>query len=238
MATLILVRHGRSTANTSGVLAGRTPGVQLDDKGREQVEAVARRLAGVRLASVRSSPVHRCQQTATAIVAAHSELELVLDEGLSECDYGDWQGRTIKELAELDLWKVVQRQPSRVTFPGGESMVAMHSRVVQALRETDAAIEAEHGPEAVWVAVSHGDPIKVAIADALGLHLDQFQRIGVDPASVSVIRYTADRPYLMTSNTHAGDLSWLSAPSPKEPVVGGGAGPESPEDSARTAAHA
>jgi probable phosphomutase (TIGR03848 family) len=154
------------------------------------------------------------------------------EKGLAECDYGDWQGRPIRELAKEKLWRTVQQHPSAAAFPGGESMVAMQHRAVAAVRRLDAAIEAEHGADAVWVAVSHGDIIKSVLADALGLHLDLFQRIHVDPASVSVIRYAPDRPYVLASNTHDGDLSWL-APRPGKrsrrrttgAVVGGGAGP-------------
>ena len=158
------------------------------------------------------------------------------DKGLTECDYGEWQGRPLKELAKEPLWKVVQAQPSAAHFPGGESMAAMQARVVDAVRRRDAAIEHEHGPGAVWVAVSHGDLVKAVLADALGMHLDLFQRINVDPASVSIVRYTASRPFVLATNTHDGDLSWLVPPPPKkgrarkraasgDAVVGGGAGP-------------
>ena len=155
----------------------------------------------------------------------------VTERGLAECDYGEWQGRKIGELAKEKLWATVQRHPSAAAFPGGESMVAMRHRAVEAVRRHDAAVEAEHGPGAVWVAVSHGDIIKAVLADALGMHLDLFQRINVDPASVSIVQYTPDRPYVLASNTHAGDLSWLVRPAGKRTrrsgaTVGGGAGPD------------
>lgn len=231
MATVILLRHGRSTGNTAGVLSGRTAGVELDELGREQAAAVGERLAGLPLAAVVSSPLVRCQQTADAVLAHHPELRRGEESGLLECDYGDWQGQPIGTLAKEPLWKVVQRQPSAVTFPGGESMLSMQARMLGALRRWDAMIEAEHGAHAVWVAVSHGDPIKSALADAAGSHLDQFQRIRVDPASVSVIRYSEQRPYLLASNTNGGDLSWIveaprAAEAGEESVVGGGAGPD------------
>lgn len=237
MATLILVRHGRTTANASGVLAGRTPGVRLDATGADQAARTGERLAVVPLARVVTSPLERCRQTARAIVAAHpAEVQTSTDRGITECDYGEWQGRPIKELAKDKLWKVVQAQPSAATFPGGESMVAMQARAVSAVRRLDAEVEAAHGPHAVWCAVSHGDIIKSVLADALGMHLDLFQRIGVDPASVSIVRYTPTRPYVLATNTHAGDLSWLAPPPRKgrrtrrvdagsDAVVGGGAGP-------------
>ena len=234
---MILVRHGRTSANVGGVLAGRTPGVRLDDTGVAQAERTAARLAPVPLAAVVSSPLERCRQTAQAVVRAQTAaLRVATDRGLTECDYGDWQGRPLKELAKEPLWKVVQTQPSAATFPGGESLGSMQARVVDAVRRRDAAVEAEHGPGAVWVAVSHGDLVKAVLADALGMHLDLFQRLHVDPASVSIVRYTATRPFVLATNTHDGDLSWLVPPpakkvrsrkaaAPSDAAVGGGAGP-------------
>ncbi len=232
VATVLLVRHGRTTANTSGVLAGRMAGVRLDETGEQQARAAAERIAVVPIAALVTSPQERCRQTAKAIaVARPGSPGPVTDRGLAECDYGEWQGRKIRELAKEKLWTTVQRHPSAAAFPGGESMVAMRHRAVEAVRRHDAAVEAEHGPGAVWVAVSHGDIIKAVLADALGMHLDLFQRINVDPASVSIVQYTADRPYVLASNTHAGDLSWLVRPARKRTrrsgaTVGGGAGPD------------
>ena len=235
MATVILVRHGRTTANASGVLAGRTPGVRLDETGAGQAARTAERLAVVPLVAAVTSPLERCRQTTKAIAAAQAAtLRPVTERGLTECDYGEWQGRALKDLAKEKLWATVQAQPSAVTFPGGESMVAMQARAVSAVRRRDAELEAEHGAGAVWVAVSHGDLIKSILADALGMHLDLFQRLHVDPASVSIIRYTATRPYVLATNTHSGDLSWLTPPparkggrkrSSDDAAVGGGAGP-------------
>jgi probable phosphomutase (TIGR03848 family) len=235
MATVILVRHGRTTANASGMLAGRTPGVRLDDTGAAQAARTGERIAVVPLVAAVTSPLERCRQTTKAIVAAQAgSLRAATERGLTECDYGEWQGRSLKDLAKEKLWATVQAQPSAVTFPGGESMVAMQARAVSAVRRRDALIEEEHGAGAVWVAVSHGDLIKSILADALGMHLDLFQRLHVDPASVSIIRYTATRPYVLATNTHSGDLSWL-APKPArkggrprrsdDAAVGGGAGP-------------
>lgn len=229
MATVILVRHGRSTANTSGVLAGRSPGVSLDDRGREQADAAAERLRGLPITRVVSSPVTRCRQTARAIAAALPDVPVGTDRGLTECDYGEWTGRRIADLARTKLWRTVQAHPSAVRFPGGESMLEMSERAVSACRRIDEQVTTEHGQSALWIAVGHGDPIKAILADALGSHLDQFQRILVDPASVSVITYDRARPHVRTMNSHAGDLSWL-APPPRGrrragAVVGGGAGP-------------
>jgi len=230
MATVLLVRHGRTTANAAGLLAGRAAGVGLDQIGRDQAALTGKRLAPVPLIAVVTSPLERCQQTAEYIIDRQAgPPHTSVDPDLTECDYGQWQGRTLSELATEDLWPVVQSQPSAVTFPGGESMAAMQARSVAAIRRHDAAVEAEHGPEAVWVAVSHGDIIKSILADALGMHLDLFQRINVGPASVSIVRYGAGRPSVHATNTEAGDLSWLakgirSGDSP----VGGGPGHSAP----------
>lgn len=230
MATVILVRHGRTTANASGVLAGRTAGVELDDVGREQADRTAERLAVAPLVGVVSSPLERCRQTAEAILARQDGSPAApIEAGITECDYGDWQGGKLSVLAAEDLWSVVQNQPSAATFPGGESLLAMQARAVASIRRLDAAFEAEHGAGAVWVAVSHGDIIKSILADALGMHLDLFQRINVNPASVSIIRYGTARPNVISTNTDAGDLSWLRAkPASDDAAVGGGAGHAAP----------
>ncbi|MET0929615.1 MAG: histidine phosphatase family protein [Aeromicrobium sp.] len=232
MATVILVRHGRTTANASGVLAGRTAGVKLDEVGRGQADRTGERLAVVPLVGIVSSPLERCRQTAKAILSRQEGTpEMLIDRDITECDYGEWQGSKLADLAKEDLWSVVQSHPSAATFPGGESMGAMQARSVAAIRRRDAAFEAEHGAGAVWVAVSHGDIIKSILADALGMHLDLFQRINVNPASVSIIRYGAARPVVVSTNTDAGDLSWLRAPAPAgDAAVGGGAGHSAPAE--------
>ena len=226
MATVLLVRHGRTTANATGVLAGRTAGVSLDQTGRDQAALTGDRLAAVPVVGVVSSPLERCQQTAQLILDRQAGApRSSLDPELTECDYGEWQGRTLTDLATEELWPIVQSQPSAVVFPGGESMAAMQARSVAAIRRHDAAFEAEYGSGAVWVAVSHGDIIKSILADALGMHLDLFQRIHVNPASVSIVRYGAHRPSVYATNTDAGDLSWLSnGIHSGDAPVGGGAG--------------
>ncbi|MFT4299821.1 MAG: histidine phosphatase family protein [Aeromicrobium sp.] len=227
MATVILVRHGRTTANASGLLPGRSPGVHLDDTGRSQAVALSERISPLPLAALVTSPLERCRETADAVLERQrADLPVIVDDAITECDYGQWQGRPLSELLAEDLWKTVQRQPSAVAFPGGESMPAMQARAVAAIRSRDAAITAEHGPEAVWVAVSHGDIIKSVLADAYGLHLDLFQRIHVDPASATIIRYGRSQPRILGTNTHAGDLAWLArTPQSADAPVGGGSGP-------------
>lgn len=230
MATVILVRHGRTTANATGMLAGRTAGVGLDEVGRGQAALTGDRLAVVPLVGVVSSPLERCAQTARLIHERQTGTPFTPAEpDLTECDYGQWQGRKLSDLAKESLWQVVQSQPSAVVFPGGESMVAMQARSVAAIRRHDAAFEAEHGPGAVWVAVSHGDIIKSILADALGMHLDLFQRINVGPASASIVNYGARGPSVFAINTDAGDLSWLSKGfHAGDAPVGGGAGQKAP----------
>jgi probable phosphomutase (TIGR03848 family) len=231
MSTLLLVRHGL-TAMTGPVLAGRTPGVHLDERGQKQAAAVAARIAALPLAAVVTSPLDRCLETAGAIADSQREAgrtpDWQVDERLIECGYGTWTARPFKELMKEPLWKVVQTQPSAARFPEGESLSEVSARAVAAVRDWDARL----GADAVWVACSHGDVIKSILADALGLHLDQFQRIVVDPCSVSVVRYTDTRPYVLRANDVGGDLAAYAPPAPKsrrrrptgEATIGGGAG--------------
>ena len=205
MPTVVLVRHGL-TAMTGPVLAGWTPGLHLDERGQAQAAAVAERLAALPFAAMVSSPLDRCLDTAAAI-AAGRDGEVVVDDRLGECRYGDWTGRPLTELAKDPLWKVVQAHPSAVTFPGpeGEALRDTQARAVAAVRDWNARLP----DDAVWLACSHGDVIKSVVADALGLHLDQFQRILVDPCSVTVIRYTELRPFVVRLNDTGGGVADL-----------------------------
>jgi probable phosphomutase (TIGR03848 family) len=212
--TVILLRHGRSSANVAGVLAGRSPGVELDETGRAQAEKVIARLDGVPLAAIVCSPMTRCQQTVAPLAAAR-ELTPLVEPDLSEVDYGSWTGSELKALAKEPLWKIVQAHPSAAVFPEGEGLAAMQARAVAAIRKHDAAISAEHGPRAVWLACSHGDPIKSVLADALAVHLDNFQRIVVDTCSISVISYTPTRPFVGRVNDVGGDVASLIPPPEK-----------------------
>lgn len=229
MTTLLLVRHGL-TASTGPVLTGWTPGVGLDERGRGQAAALAARLAEVPLAAVVASPLDRCQQTAAAVVDGRDGLAVTTDDRLGECRYGDWTGQEVKKLAKDPLWRAVQVHPSAVTFPGpeGEPLRDTSARAVAAVRDWNARL----GPDATYLACSHGDVIKVIVADALGLHLDLFQRITVDPGSITVIRYTALRPFLVRLNDTGGGVADLM-PSKRrgrrrkassDAPVGGGSG--------------
>lgn len=229
MTTVLFIRHGHTKANADGVLAGWSPGVTLDDKGREQASALGLRLAGAPLAGVVTSPLERTVETADLMLAAAAlDVPRHVDERLGECHYGDWTGATLKSLAKDPMWQVVQSHPSAAVFPDGESMATMQHRAVTAVREWNARL----GDDAVYAVVSHGDVIKACLADALGMHLDQFQRIMVDPCSVSVVSYSPLRPFIVRTNDTGGDLSWLARPKPRrrgrkaaaDAVVGGGAG--------------
>ncbi len=208
MTTLLLFRHGRTEANAAGLLAGWTPGVGLDETGRAQVAATASRLSAVPLAAVVTSPLQRCQESVQAIASGRAGLELHTDDRLGECRYGDWTGQQLKTLAKDPMWKVVQQHPSAAVFPGpeGEGLAQTSARAVAAVREWNARL----GPEATWLACTHGDVIKAVLADALGMHLDMFQRLMVEPASLSVIVYTPTRPFVLRTNDIGGDLSGLA----------------------------
>ncbi|MEW2319316.1 histidine phosphatase family protein [Streptomyces bauhiniae] len=226
MPTLILVRHGRSTANTAGLLAGWTPGVALDERGAEQAAALPGRLDGLPLAEIVVSPLQRCQETMRPLLDARPDLSPRTDDRIGECHYGDWSGRKLAELKDEPLMEVVQTHPSAAAFPGGESMREMQTRAVAAVRDWNARVESEHGPDAVYLMCSHGDIIKSIVADALGLHLDLFQRVSVEPCSVTAIRYTRLRPYLVRLG-ETGDLASLApreTPPDDDAPVGGGAG--------------
>lgn len=239
MTLVLLVRHGL-TAGTGKVLTGRMPGIFLDDRGRDQAAAVAARLAQVPLEAIVTSPLERCRQTAEIIAAARDGHPAAVhaDEQFVEVSYGDWTGRPLKRLAAERLWRVVQDHPSAVRFPGkdGESLRDVQHRAVSAVRGWNDRL----GPDAAYLICSHGDVIKAVLADALGLHLDLCQRIQVDPCSLSVIRYTPVRPFVVRMNDTGGSVTALarqdrresSAAGPRQAenrsagdaVIGGGAG--------------
>ena len=233
MTLVLIVRHGL-TASTGTALTGWTPGISLDDRGKAQASAVGARLAGLPIDAIISSPLDRCRETAEAIARARNgtALPVQLDDRVGECHYGDWTGQPLRKLAKDPLWPVVQAHPSAVRFPGpaGESMVDMQARAVSALRDWNQRL----GRDAVYVVCSHGDVIKSILTDSLGMHLDMCQRIQVDPCSLSVIRYTPLRPFVLRMNDTGGAVSSLKRPDKKVPggsarhvadaQVGGGAG--------------
>ena len=233
--TVILLRHGRSTSNTAYTLAGRTDGVDLDDRGREQALALVDRIGSLPIRAIVRSPLLRCRRTVEPL-AASLGLEPIVDERISAVDYGQWTGRKIGDLVKDPLWALVQQQPSAVVFPGGEGLAHVQARAVAAVREHDRRLAERHDGDALWVACTHGDVIKAVVADALGTHLDSFQRITADPASMSVIRYTSLRPFVIHVNHTGAQLTagLMAAPAksadgqaddvpPGDAVVGGSA---------------
>jgi probable phosphomutase (TIGR03848 family) len=208
--TLVLfVRHGQ-TPTTGKVLPGRAAGLHLAEKGLEQAERVAHRIASLqngerKIAAVYASPLERTQETARPIAQALG-LRVRRNHGLLEADFGDWTGAELKRLYKKPEWRTVQRNPSGFRFPGGESFTEMQARICGAVDRFRAA-----HPGQTIVAVSHADPIKAAVAHAMGTHLDLFQRIVVSPCSVSAVLYGVDGPVVLAVNS-TGDLASL-APS-------------------------
>lgn len=223
MGTLLLIRHGRTDANANGILAGRTLGVALDEVGRSSTVALAERLKGVNIAQVVSSPLERTQETASLLFEENKDI--ALEDRLLECDYGDWQGAKLSELAVHELWPIVQQRPDEMIFPNGESMNDMSARASTAAREWDAKLTTEHGDKVVWVAVTHGDIIKAICADAMGLPLRKFQSLLVEPASVSVIHYLDSGSAVSKLNDTGSEwLTKLNEEAIKTPTLGGESG--------------
>jgi probable phosphomutase (TIGR03848 family) len=237
MTVVLVVRHGL-TSSTGKALTGWLPGISLDDRGQAQAAAVGDRLAQIPLAAIVSSPLERCVQTAAAIAVRQGGSDhagppdVQIEDRLGECRYGDWTGQPLRKLARDPLWRVVQAHPSAVRFPGpdGESMLAMQQRAVAGVRHWNARL----GPDAMYLICSHGDVIKAILADALGMHLDMSQRIQVDPCSLSVIRYTTLRPFVLRMNDTGADAAALAGLARKpaaakahadaDAQIGGGAG--------------
>lgn len=200
---VLFVRHGK-TPTTGAVLPGRAPGLHLADEGRAQAEAAAARIAGLEgVAAVYASPLERTRETAAPIARALG-LRVRVDRGLLEADFGDWTGAKLSDLRKRSEWKAVQGHPSAFRFPGGESFAEMQARMVGATRRLGAA-----HPGATIVLVSHADPIKAVLNDALGAHLDAFQRIVVSPCSISAVAYGPTSTVVLAVNTTEGDLSAL-----------------------------
>jgi probable phosphoglycerate mutase len=197
----------------------------LDEVGRSQADSLAHRLAGVELSGAVTSPLERTQQTMQILLDGRPGVTTEEDRRLGECDYGEWSGRSLKELARDPLWKVVQSHPTAAAFPGGESLAHMQHRAVSSIREWNE----RWGESGVYLVVSHGDVIKAILADALGMHLDHFQRLRIDPCSLSIVDYTAMRPFVERINDTGGALPAPSGRSRRkerssDAAVGGGAG--------------
>jgi len=203
-ATLVLlVRHGQ-TPTTGKLLPGRAPGLHLSDAGRAQAEVAAERLSVLpKVDAVYASPLERARETAAPIARALGR-KVIVDKGLLECDFGDWTGAELSKLMKLPEWTTVQRSPSTFRFPSGESFTEMQTRMVSTL---DRLVERHRGR--TIVCVSHADPIKAAVAHAMGTHLDLFQRVVIGTCSVSAVAYSTGGPVVLTVNSTGGSLADL-----------------------------
>jgi probable phosphoglycerate mutase len=227
VSLVVLVRHAHSQANAAGILSGRRPNIALSEKGRTQAQELAARLGELKVKELRVSPMQRCIETIDPWVSTKSRIRRIEDHGITEVDYGKWSGRTLRSLSREKLWKIVQENPSRVFFPDGEGMANMQARAIESMHLALSST----GTGAV-VMVSHGDVIKALVAANLGMRLDDFQRIIIDPASVTVFDFSSKTPRLLLlndSHSNIGDLGITS--TKKRLLVGGGSGPSSKKKS-------
>ena len=219
---MILLRHAHSIANEKGVLAGRASGISLSKKGVSQAKDLKLRLGNLKFKSIRISPLERCLLTLEPWLNDQklTQSDFLLDTGLTEVDYGDWTGKKLSLLALKKEWRIVQKTPSKMVFPQGESLVEVQKRAHKSLMK--AVQEAQGG---VALIVSHGDVIKSLIADSLDLELDKFQKIVIDPASISVLEYGKKSFSLLHLNDSSTNFDFLSKKSRSmKTLVGGGSG--------------
>ena len=222
---LVLIRHAHSEANAAGILSGRLPNVHLSQKGLEQSEQLALRLGKFPISNVRISPMERCFETISPwinsiVLPSYPKFEPIIDQELTEVDYGAWSGKKLAVLSKNKLWKTVQESPSRMYFPHGEGIAAMQSRAMKSVHD---AVSTKTKGSAVIV--SHGDVIKSIVASALGMHLDEFQRIVIDPASISILDFSTTKPRaLLLNDSRSVVTEILSAPKRTMNLLGGGSG--------------
>jgi probable phosphoglycerate mutase len=201
VATLLLVRHGRTDA-AGKRLTGWAPGVHLNEDGRRQAERLVERLDGIRIDAIYSSPLERCRETAAPLAKAR-RLSVHVRRSLIETGYGDWTGRSIAQVRKTKLWRTVERVPSAMRFPGGESLLEVQARAVDEVNRI-----AQDHPKGVVVLLSHADPIRLVIAHVAGAHVDHLHRLVVDPGSISVVALGDGVPRLLKVND-TGDLAVL-----------------------------
>jgi probable phosphomutase (TIGR03848 family) len=222
---LVLIRHAHSEANAAGILSGRLPNVHLTEKGVEQSKNLAVRLGKFPVSNLRISPMERCFETISPwinsiVLPNNPRFEPVIDEELTEVDYGSWSGKKLAVLSRNKLWKIVQESPSRMYFPKGEGIAQMQSRAMKSVHE---AISSK--AKGAAVIVSHGDVIKSIVASALGMHLDEFQRVVIDPASVSILDYSSTKPrVLLLNDSRSVVTELLVSPKRAKNLLGGGSG--------------
>lgn len=203
MARIVLLRHAHSVANEKNLLAGRTPGISLSKTGKEQANNLIARLGAVKFDEVAISPLQRCRETIDPWLASSGAKDrIVVDESISEVDYGNWSGKSLASLRRKSQWKVVQDFPSQMKFPGGESLLEMQGRALSGFYRLNAV--KGKGPRLL---VSHGDVIKSIVAHCLGMHLDQFQRLVIEPASLTIIDTDSGTSRLVRFNDAKGSLS-------------------------------
>lgn len=195
MTHILLVRHAVNDFVKTGKLAGWTPEVHLNDEGKAQAEALGKRLADAPIQRLYASPLERTMETAEAVRQHHPKLQIVQNTEIGEVRYGDWEGLEINALRHRKMWHVVQETPSRAYFPNGETMRGVQTRAVNEIERLAAA-----HPRELVVVVSHADLIKMIVAHYLGMHLDNFQRIVISPASISSLSLGYGRPYVATMN--------------------------------------
>ncbi len=183
MSLLLLIRHGENEYVKTGKLAGRLPGVHLNERGQKQAQALGEALAQVPIKAVYSSPLERAMETAAPIATSHKQ-EIIPEPRLMDADVGSWTGKSLKVLRHTNAWKVVQQSPSRFQFPEGESFMDLQTRIVNAL---ESIVKKYNKPKDIVAVVFHADPIKLAISHFLGLPLDHFQRLSCDTGSLSAL---------------------------------------------------
>jgi len=222
VARIVLLRHAHSVANEKGILAGRMPGISLSEKGKNQSQDLALRLQGADISTISCSPLERCQQTILPWLHSDPTMNIEafsIEDRLNEVDYGNWSGLSLKKLSREPLWKVIQETPSKVVFPQGERISSMQKRAVTAVKEIADTKSGTH------LFVSHGDVIKAIIADLLSMKLDTFQKLVIDPASITIFETEKNRVVMTTFNNTSGDLApFLKSPSTRKATLGGGSG--------------
>ena len=222
---LVLIRHAHSEANAAGILSGRLPNVHLTEKGLAQSENLAVRLGKFPVSNLRISPMERCFETISPwinsiLLPNNPKFEPIIDQELTEVDYGSWSGKKLAVLSRNKLWKIVQESPSRMYFPKGEGIAQMQSRAMKSVHE---AVSSK--TKGAAVIVSHGDVIKSIVASALGMHLDEFQRVVIDPASISILDYSSNKPrVLLLNDSRSVVTELLVAPKRSKNLLGGGSG--------------
>ena len=220
MPKIVLIRHAHSTANAAGVLSGQLAGVHLSKSGQEQAERLAERLGKLTISQIQVSPMDRCYETLSPWLAKYGKsVKVITDQNLIEVDYGKWSGKKLATLSRAKLWRKVQGQPSAVTFPEGEGLAQMQVRAMKSVHEFFAS------DLDLTIMVSHGDVIKAIVASSLGMHLDDFQRIVIDPASITILESNGGDIRLTRLNDSDSSVSdLLQSKNKRGPLLGGGKG--------------